>query len=136
VLTIGIAVAKAEAKRMIEKAAGAHTKKRAMMEAIGDNKDAPKPKLAGRPPAWMIRDVLLDTTAPHPVHAETVHLIFRLYRAGYSTNQIARQFNRDGVPILVGGAPKADHVYLEWSANKVGSILRVARCSAWCSPIT
>jgi hypothetical protein len=123
VLTIGIAVAKAEAKRMVDKATGAHKERFKLMEALEENPDGPKPKLAGRPPAWIIRDILLDTTSLHPVHAETVRLIFRLYRAGFSTNQIARQLNRDGVPIL-GDIPKAGHVCLEWSSNKVGAILR------------
>jgi DNA invertase Pin-like site-specific DNA recombinase len=120
-LVVEINIAREYAVRLGDMARGAHAGKRKMMEALMDNPDGPKPQLAGRPPAWIVREDGVCTL--HPIHAETVRLIFRLYIFGHSTNQIARQLNRDGVPIL-GDKPKADHVYLEWSSNKIGAILR------------
>jgi hypothetical protein len=121
-LHVEINMAREGALRLSQMALGAHAGKRKLMEALVDNPDAPKPKLAGRPPAWVIRDD--GGCRLHPIHVETVRLIFRLYISGYSTNQIARKLNGEGVPILVGGPPKADHLLLEWRATKIGDLLR------------
>lgn len=111
------------ATRLGQLARGAHAEKRRMMEALMDDPTAKRPMLAGRPPAWIIREVETGVHRLHPIHAETVRLIFRLYISGHSTNQIAVKLNRDGVPIL-GDKQRAGHRLLEWRATKISDILR------------
>jgi Recombinase/Recombinase zinc beta ribbon domain len=79
--------------------------------------------LAGRRPGWIVWEEGIEDYALHPVHTETVRLIFRLYIAGYSTKQIAYKLNADERPVL-GDKLRAGRLYTDWRATNVGRILR------------
>ncbi len=52
-----------------------------------------------------------------------MRLIFKLYRSGLSTKQIAYKLNADGVPVL-GDKLRERRMYSDWRACNVGALLR------------
>jgi Recombinase/Resolvase, N terminal domain len=100
-------------------ALGASQRRRIALEALADNPDAPRPRLNGTPPAWLERVGKVDY-AEHPIHAQTVRLIFGWCIAGHSVTKIAERLNREKIGLFPQGRRTPD----EWCGSAVGMLLR------------